>query len=80
MKRGGEWEITPEFGKQYTIPTYMCCHCGNHFNVIKGSGRVRGYCSLCNHVTCGAIACMAHFPFEKKLDLVEKGKIPLSEL
>jgi hypothetical protein len=69
---------TPQGETQRT--TLQCCHCGNHFVCVKGSGVQRGFCTLCNQVTCGAHRCMAHFPFEKKLDLIEAGKLSLGEL
>lgn len=53
----------------------QCCHCGHHFRVVPGSGKTRGFCMLCDGVTCGAPDCFEHFPFEKKLDLYEKGKL-----
>jgi hypothetical protein len=55
--------------------TLQCCHCGNHFVTVKGSGIIRGYCYACSDVTCGAVACMTHYPFEKKLDDIESGKL-----
>lgn len=53
----------------------QCCHCGHHFRVVRGSGKTRGYCQACNGVTCGAQDCFYHFPWEKRLDLYEKGKL-----
>lgn len=55
--------------------TQQCCHCSGHFNVVPGSGKVRGWCTLCNRVTCGQPACNEHFPFEKRMDLYEKGRL-----
>ncbi len=56
--------------------TKQCCHCGNHFVMIKGSGKKRGWCMKCHAITCGCIKCCKCVPFEKKLDLYEAGKIP----
>lgn len=56
--------------------TQQCCHCNQHFDVVPGSGKRRGYCMLCNKVTCGSPQCHEHFPFEKRMDLYEKGLIP----
>jgi hypothetical protein len=53
--------------------TKQCCHCGCHFISKKGSGKLRGYCMKCHEVTCGKLECCKCIPFEKKLDLVEKG-------
>lgn len=52
--------------------TMQCCHCGGHFVYRKGSGTDRGFCTLCNQMTCGKKACDPHVPFEKKLDLLEQ--------
>lgn len=58
---------------QEVAHTKQCCHCGNHFVSIKGSGKIRGYCTLCNNITCGAPACDVHVPFEAKLDFIDGG-------
>jgi len=55
--------------------TAQCCHCGGHFVVRKGSKRLRGFCSNCSQVTCGAPGCNPCIPFEKKLDLYEKKRL-----
>lgn len=53
--------------------TLQCPHCSTHFISRKGSGIKRSYCFLCTAVTCGSPQCIDHFPFEKKLDMYEKG-------
>jgi len=40
--------------------TIQCCHCGMHWIFKPGSGRVRGYCLLCNAITCGHPRCDSH--------------------
>jgi hypothetical protein len=55
--------------------TLQCVHCGMHWIPVKGSGRIRGFCTKCGGPTCGSHECMKCVPFEKKLDLYEKGKI-----
>jgi hypothetical protein len=65
---------------QPVAETKQCCHCGSHFEIIKGSGRLRGFCRFCNQVTCGSHRCMSCMPLEKRLDLFEKGKLDASEL
>jgi hypothetical protein len=79
MREDGAIIITDAKGEHHTA-TRQCAHCGNHFVSVRGSGIVRGFCTLCNHVTCGSKECLAHFPFEKKIDLIESGKIPLIKL
>lgn len=58
---------------QHVADTLQCKHCGKHWIPIKGSGIVRGWCTHCNGVTCGAPDCMKCVPFEQRLDEVEKG-------
>lgn len=62
-------------GEKGTIEhdTQMCVHCGQHFDVVAGSGKVRGFCQRCNGVTCGNNNCHEHFPLEKRFELYEKG-------
>ena len=55
--------------------TKQCCHCDGHFIVQKGSGRKRGWCKNCHEVHCGGPKCWVCVPFEKKMDLLEAGKI-----
>ena len=55
--------------------TKRCCHCGCHFTMVKGSGKTRGYCMECGDVTCGRSRCDSCLPFQKRLDLYEKGQI-----
>lgn len=55
--------------------TIQCCHGGEHFVSVRGSGNKRGWCMNCNAMTCGAPACDPCLPFEKRLDLFEKGLI-----
>ena len=60
--------------------TKSCPHCGGFFIVIPGSGRLRAYCQLCDAPVCDKAKCLEHSPFEKRLDLVEAGKLPLWKL
>ena len=56
---------------QEVAHTKQCCHCNTHFVSIIGSGKIRGYCTLCNAVTCGSPACDVCIPYEAKLELQE---------
>ena len=51
--------------------THQCCHCGGHFQSVKGSGTKRGFCLKCMKVTCGAEQCDPCLPFEKQLAMME---------
>lgn len=60
--------------------THQCPHCGLHFIIEPGSGKWRSFCTLCNAPTCNKASCFEHVPFEKKLEMVERGKMPLRAL
>lgn len=62
-------------GGREVADTLQCPHCQMHFVSIKGSGRLRGFCTKCMAVTCGKISCNACMPFEKKLEAFEKGEV-----
>lgn len=40
--------------------TKQCCHCGAHWKIQPGSGITRGYCFICNDLTCGSPRCANH--------------------
>ena len=66
----------PAAGGEVHTDTKMCCHCGQHFPYKAGSGRIRGWCTRCNAMTCGKPECHECFPIEQRLDLYEKGWLP----
>ena len=51
--------------------TQQCVHCGGHFEMIRGSGKTRGFCLRCHGVTCGHANCDACIPMEARLDHME---------
>ena len=51
--------------------TRQCCHGGEHFVSIKGSGIRRGYCPHCVAVTCGRPECDRCVPYEEKMEVAE---------
>lgn len=51
--------------------TLQCCHCNKHYIVRPGSGKRRGWCTLCGQATCGAAACATCVPFERRLERFE---------
>jgi hypothetical protein len=61
---------------QQLSSTLQCCHCGNHFEVVRGSGRSRGFCLRCGDVTCGAPECVPCVPFEAVLEHMEGRRTP----
>jgi hypothetical protein len=71
--------ITDERGFR-EMDTRLCPHCGGHFIIVPGSGKWRNYCHACDQPTCDKVKCHTHDPFQKRLDLVEAGKLPLRAL
>lgn len=61
-------------GKTLEFDTLQCVHCGMHWTVQPGSGRVRGFCMQCNGPHCGQPKCMTCVPMEQQLDNMERGK------
>ncbi len=52
--------------------TKQCCHCGQHYVSVKGSGKIRGFCMRCMGPTCGAVSCDTCIPMEKQLEIIER--------
>lgn len=55
------------------IGTAQCKHCGGHFPIAPGSGRLRGFCMRCNGPICGP-GCAECVPEEQYLENMEKGR------
>jgi len=75
MKHAGEITITnPGRDRPIaTVPTLQCVHCGRHFPLSPGSGRIRGFCQRCNGPICGP-GCAECVPQERQLENVEAGR------
>ena len=75
MKYDGEVVVTEcGVGKPtLSAGTMACVHCGAHWIVEPGSGRVRGFCMECNGPTCGP-NCVECIPQELLLENIEKGR------
>lgn len=63
--------ITPDSSTE--IDMLQCVHCGGHFELRPGSGKVRGFCMRCNGPVCGP-QCAECVPFEQFLENREAGK------
>jgi len=75
-KPAGATFLTDFLGSMVEHDTQQCVHCGRHWEVKPGSGKMRSYCSKCNGHTCGAPACVRHCrPYEQQIDDAEKGVI-----
>lgn len=69
--------VTPEAGgRVIERETAQCRHCGGIWVIQPGSGRLRGYCTLCKGMTCGPACSSSCIPTEVLLESIEKGKDP----
>lgn len=69
----GHVEVFQEFGGNVVRDTSQCPHCGGHFIIQPGSGKLRSWCYNCAAVTCGQQGCVQRcFPQEKMLERIEK--------
>jgi hypothetical protein len=53
--------------------TLQCVHCGAHWLVQPGSGKIRGWCMQCNGPFCGP-QCAKCIPTDLLLENMEKGR------
>ncbi len=53
----------------------QCVHCGGHFPLCPGSGKLRGFCYNCNGLVCGP-GCANCVPMERMLEEMEGTKNP----
>ena len=72
-KPDGYTRTTGPHGEVVDADTLFCVHCSGHFEVVAGSGRLRGFCRKCMGYTCGEPGCMVCLHYEQKLENVEKG-------
>lgn len=66
-----------ETGKTVENSTLQCGHCGKHWQVVKGSGRKRGFCTICMKPTCGPnclVGTKACVPQEQLVSNIEQGR------
>lgn len=65
--------ITHESGAVEERDSLQCCHCGLHWVVQPGSGRVRGWCMNCVGPHCGSEHCTKNCQtVEQFLERLEK--------
>jgi len=68
MKYGGYALVTDPGGRVVEeYDTVRCGHCQRHYRVQPGSGKTRGWCTLCMQPTCGRPRCALCVPFERAL-------------
>lgn len=68
--------IDPGSDKSQAVATTQCVHCGKHFEMKPGSGKMRGFCMRCNGYICGP-ECAECIPQEQMIENIEKG-LPLN--
>jgi hypothetical protein len=74
-KPAGYTKTTGPFGEIIDCDTLQCAHCGGHWEVVAGSGKLRGFCARCDGYVCGAPLCMAVCcPVEQRLENIEAGR------
>ena len=55
--------------------TLQCRHCQYTWFVDPGSGKQRGWCTMCNGPTCGSQECSERcLPFERMQELIERSR------
>lgn len=70
MKESGNIIVMDIEGHVAECGTAMCVHCGCHFPIRPGSGKVRGYCMKCAGPICGA-KCVECVPYELQIERLE---------
>jgi len=74
MKEQGRVTIyAPGSDKVQEFGTVQCVHCGGHFPIKPGSGKIRGFCMRCNGPICGP-KCVKCVPEEAMLENMEAGR------
>ena len=76
LRPHGFFEVSTPEGKTLRGETLQCVHCGNHWQMVKGSGKVRGFCMRCNGPTCGPQCSAECVPQEKMLEIMEGTRNP----
>lgn len=73
-KDDGVFEFFTDLGTRM-FKSVQCCHCGIHDQYIKGSGKRRGYCMKCRHITCDKELCIKEcVPYEAQIEIQEGNK------
>lgn len=71
LRPDGYFEIhDPDAKRIVSGETLQCVHCGAHWVIQPGSGKIRGFCLRCNGPICGP-GCAACVPIERQLELME---------
>ena len=65
--------VTSPDGGLEEADTLQCVHCGCHWKMEPGSGKIRGYCHSCAGPICGP-KCKVCVPAEQRLENIEQGR------
>ena len=71
-KPSGHIIVSGPDGFLHEADTLQCVHCGMHWELQPGSGKIRGYCGRCNGPVCGP-KCAECVPIERQLEIIENG-------
>lgn len=55
--------------------TRQCPHCGGHWEIKPSKAKTIHWCANCDGEVCGKPGCFTCYPFEKKMEDYEKGKL-----
>ncbi len=74
------WSVTRgPHGETVTCDMLTCVHCNHSWEVVVGSGRLRGFCNRCDGPTCGGPHCWVCVPYEQQLENMEASKPVLTQ-
>lgn len=77
LKPHGFVEMVTAEGITIRGETLQCPHCGCHWKIEPGSGKLRGWCAKCGQATCGKLACCVECnPQERQNDIADSGRNP----
>jgi len=76
-RSAGHTIVSTDAGEIIEAATLQCVHCGGHWQVQPGSGKLRGFCFRCNGPVCGP-GCAECVPMEAMLEIMEGTRNPTS--
>lgn len=77
-RRSGHFDAMGLAGELSHGETLSCCHCFYTWILVKGSGKVRGFCTGCMRYHCGGADCWECVPYERRIENIEAGRPELT--
>jgi hypothetical protein len=77
-RRSGFFDAMGLAGELVSGETLSCCHCQHTWVLVKGSGKVRGFCTNCMGYHCGGPNCWECVPAERRIENIEAGRPELT--